>query len=69
MMIDFVLQYCPWNAQLHEMRADVYEHIGEYFKAMSDIRATTKLVSDNTGGYLRLSYMYYEVGDAEQSLL
>ena len=54
---------------MHEMRADIYEHLGEYFKAMTDIRATTKLIADNTDGFLRLSHMYYEVGDAEQSLV
>ena len=63
-----MFQRCPWNAHFHEMRADVFLHMGDLFNAASDIRRTTKLIPDNTAGYLKLSNIYYEMGDAEQSL-
>lgn len=38
-------------------------------KAISDIRPTTKLRNDNTEGYFKLSSLYYDMGDAEESLM
>jgi DnaJ family protein C protein 3 len=64
-----ILQICPWDAELREIRADCYIAIGENFKAISDIRSTTKLISDNTDAYLKLSHIHYQMGDADDSLV
>jgi len=37
-------------------------------KAASDIRPTTKLRNDNTAGYFKLSNLYYDMGEADESL-
>ena len=37
-------------------------------QAVADIRATTKLVNDPTDAFLRISLLYYEMGDADESL-
>lgn len=42
--------------------------VGESFKAIGDIKSTTKLVTDNTEGFLKISNMYYQLGEAEDSL-
>jgi len=39
-----------------------------FFKAVSDIKPTTKLIPDNTKGYYRLSKLYYVMGEADESL-
>lgn len=65
----FILQICPWDAELREIRSDCYLAVGDNFKAISDIRSTTKLISDNTNAYLKLSQIHYTMGDAEDSLV
>lgn len=50
------------------MRADCYIAQGEYYKAISDIRQTAKLISDNTAAYFRVSTLLYQIGEAEDSL-
>ena len=41
---------------------------GDLSRAIQDLRPTTKLVADNTEGFLKLSTLLYDVGDAEESL-
>ena len=65
----FFFQICPWDAELREIRAECYLAVGENFKAISDIRSTTKLISDNTDAYLKLSLIHYQMGDADDSLM
>lgn len=36
--------------------------------AIADMRITTKLIQDNTDGYLKLANLYYQIGDVEQGL-
>ena len=59
---------CPWDAKLREMRADCYIKQGDYFKAVGDIRPTTKLIPDNTDAFFLLSSLYYNMGEADTSL-
>ena len=61
-------QICPWDPDLRELRAECYIAQGDYFKAIGDIRPTTKLRNDNTAGYYKLSVLYYEMGEATDSL-
>jgi len=63
-----LFQSCPWDANLRESRADCYIELHEYFKAINDIKSTTKLVGDNTGAFYRISDLHYQLGEAEDSL-
>lgn len=42
--------------------------MGDSFKAVGDIKALSKLIPDNTGAMYKLSLIYYEVGQATESL-
>ncbi|KAF6028169.1 DNAJC3 [Bugula neritina] len=63
-----LIESCPWDANLRESRADCYIELHEYFKAINDIKSTTKLVGDNTGAFYRISDLHYQLGEAEDSL-
>ncbi|XP_076043654.1 dnaJ homolog subfamily C member P58IPK [Oratosquilla oratoria] len=63
-----VIEQCPWDASLRELRVSAYEAVGDIMSAITDLRTVTKLTQDNTQGFLRLSSLYYMVGDIEQSL-
>lgn len=62
------LESCVWDANLHELRASSYEQVGNIQGAIQDIRRATKLTFDNAVGFLKLSTLLYQVGDAEESL-
>lgn len=62
------IESCPWSPELKEMRAECYIAQGDLFKAVLDIRPTTKLRNDNTAAYLKLSFLYYQLGEADESL-
>lgn len=62
------IEVCPWDPELHELRAECYLQLKEYMKAITDIRPTTKLRPDNTQAYYKLSTWLYAIGDAEESL-
>lgn len=40
----------------------------EYFKAINDIKATTKLVGDNTDAFYRISDIHYSMGESDDAL-
>ncbi|OAD55922.1 DnaJ like protein subfamily C member 3 [Eufriesea mexicana] len=63
-----VIEVCPWSAELRERRAECYEALEDYVSAISDIRSTTKLQSDNTQGYLKTATLHYRLGQVEESL-
>jgi len=67
-LLSHAIEICPWDPVVHELRADCYEATGDFFKAVSDIKPTTKLIPDNTKGYYRLSKLYYVMGEADESL-
>ena len=50
------------------MRSECYLAVGEASKAISDLKAATKLMSDNTVAYLKLAKLYYTLGEPEESL-
>ncbi|XP_066930725.1 dnaJ homolog subfamily C member 3-like [Clytia hemisphaerica] len=62
------LEHSPWSVSLREMRAECFQHTGQYFKAIQDLKPTTKLVNDNTEAYLKVSHLYYALGESEESL-
>ncbi|XP_062592572.1 dnaJ homolog subfamily C member 3-like, partial [Saccostrea cucullata] len=63
------IEKCPWDPSLHETRAECYIQMGEYYKAISDIRPTTSLRSDNRPAFYKMSDLYYKLGEAEESLI
>lgn len=64
-----MFQSCPWDAKLREKRALCYEAMGEIQKAIADIRSLAKLVPDSTDAYFKISHLYYQTGDTEESLV
>lgn len=62
------IEVSPWASDLYEFRAEMYLETGDEMAAISDIRVATKLQSDNTAGYLKLSQMLYRIGQATESL-
>uniref|UniRef100_A0A8P4GJB4 DnaJ homolog subfamily C member 3 n=1 Tax=Dicentrarchus labrax TaxID=13489 RepID=A0A8P4GJB4_DICLA len=59
---------CVWDVASREMRAECFIHMGEMGKAISDLKAASKLKSDNTQAFYKLSTIYYDLGDHEMSL-
>jgi len=64
-----LIETCPWDISLREMRSECYLSLGEHTKAISDLKAATKLMSDNTDAYMKLSKLYYALGEPEDSLI
>ena len=54
-------QQIPWNSHLRELRADAYLGVGNTIHAISEMRALTKLTTDNTDGFFKLSTLHYQV--------
>ncbi|KAJ7319902.1 hypothetical protein JRQ81_019413 [Phrynocephalus forsythii] len=67
-LLDEILGVCVWDAELRELRAECYIKEGEPGKAVSDLKAATKLKSDNTEAFYKISMIYYQLGDHELSL-
>uniref|UniRef100_A0A3B3D5L8 DnaJ homolog subfamily C member 3 n=1 Tax=Oryzias melastigma TaxID=30732 RepID=A0A3B3D5L8_ORYME len=65
---DFKKVTCVWDASSREMRAECYIQMGEMGKAVSDLKAASKLKNDNTQAFYKLSTIYYNLGDHEMSL-
>lgn len=67
-VIAHLLQTCIWDVTSREMRAECFIQMGEMGKAISDLKAASKLKSDNTQAFYKLSTIYYNLGDHEMSL-
>uniref|UniRef100_A0AC11C0J2 DnaJ heat shock protein family (Hsp40) member C3 n=1 Tax=Ovis aries TaxID=9940 RepID=A0AC11C0J2_SHEEP len=65
---DFKKVVCVWDAELRELRAECFIKEGEPRKAISDLKASSKLKNDNTEAFYKISTLYYELGDHELSL-
>uniref|UniRef100_A0A1B6C8F2 J domain-containing protein n=1 Tax=Clastoptera arizonana TaxID=38151 RepID=A0A1B6C8F2_9HEMI len=63
-----IIEVCPWSSEIREMRSNCYVATGETLSAILDLRSTTKLLSDNTEGFLKLSLLHYNLGQAQDSL-
>ena len=61
-------QTCAWDVDSRDMRAECFIQLGEMGKAITDLKATSKLRSDNTQAFYKLSTIYYNLGDHETSL-
>uniref|UniRef100_A0A8C6LUD9 DnaJ homolog subfamily C member 3 n=1 Tax=Nothobranchius furzeri TaxID=105023 RepID=A0A8C6LUD9_NOTFU len=65
---DFKRVTCVWDVTSREMRAECFIQVGEMGKAISDLKAASKLRNDNTQAFYKLSTIYYQLGDHEMSL-
>ncbi|XP_037090282.1 dnaJ homolog subfamily C member 3-like [Pollicipes pollicipes] len=63
-----VLEVCPWSAPLRQRRADSYVAMGDLIAALSDLRTTTRLVTDNRAGHLQMALLHYRLAEAQESL-
>lgn len=63
-----VLETSPWSSEIRQLRADCYMRSGDRLAAVTDIRSATRLQSDNTLGYYKLSQILYELGHATDAL-
>lgn len=68
MYLDQIIETCSWDVDSRDMRAECFIQMGETVKAITDLKATSKLRSDNTQAFYRLSTIYYSLGDHETSL-
>uniref|UniRef100_A0A673C6W7 DnaJ homolog subfamily C member 3 n=1 Tax=Sphaeramia orbicularis TaxID=375764 RepID=A0A673C6W7_9TELE len=66
--LDTIIETCNWDVRSREMRAECFIQMGEMWKAISDLKATSKLRNDNTQAFYKLSTIYYNLGDHEMSL-
>ncbi|KAJ8670107.1 hypothetical protein QAD02_001366 [Eretmocerus hayati] len=67
-MLNDAIETCSWTPELRKLRAKCRMELGDYAGAVSDIRSTTKLLSDNTEGYYELSSLLYQLGQVQDSL-
>ncbi|XP_054642542.1 dnaJ homolog subfamily C member 3a [Dunckerocampus dactyliophorus] len=66
--LDTIIETCVWDVTCREMRAECFIQMGEMGKAISDLKAASKLKNDNTQAFYQLSTIYYHLGDHEMSL-
>ncbi|CAF1577532.1 unnamed protein product [Rotaria sp. Silwood1] len=67
-LLSDVIEHCPWSIKLRELRANSYLTSGDTSKAVNDLKATSKLIPDNTQAFLKISQLLYLMGDADDSL-
>lgn len=63
-----LLQISPWDPEAKELRSECYLFLGDFNKAILDLKPTTKLRNDNRAAFLKLSKLYYNLGEHEESL-
>jgi DnaJ family protein C protein 3 len=68
-LLSAVIESCPWAIRFRELRADSYLKSGDFSKAVNDLKATAKLIPDNTQAFLKISQLLYTMGDADDSLI
>ncbi|KAM4747940.1 dnaJ homolog subfamily C member 3-like [Rhinophrynus dorsalis] len=67
-LLEKVIEFSPWDANARELRSECYIQVGDVRKAIQDLKPTTKLRNDNREAFLKLSKLYYSLGDHEESL-
>ncbi|XP_062861405.1 dnaJ homolog subfamily C member 3a [Trichomycterus rosablanca] len=67
-LLDTVIDTCAWDADSRELRAECFIQQGKLGRAISDLKAASKLKNDNTQAFYKLSTIYYNLGDYEMSL-
>lgn len=67
-VLSHAVDLCPWDPLLREQRAECFISLGDYHRAISDLRPTTKLRTDNRAAHLKISKLLYQIGLADDSL-
>ncbi|XP_066484286.1 dnaJ homolog subfamily C member 3-like [Tiliqua scincoides] len=67
-ILDQAIEISPWDPEAKELRSECYIFLGDYNKAILDLKPTTKLRNDNRAAFLKLSKLYYNLGEHEESL-
>lgn len=67
-LISEVIEISPWAANLFELRGEMHLENNDILSAVADIRAATKLQSDNTQGFYTLASLLYQLGHATDAL-
>lgn len=67
-LLTHVIETCPWAHEIRQLRAESHIKNNDILAAISDIRSATRLQTDFTQGYFRLSTLLYELGHASDSL-
>uniref|UniRef100_A0A0A9YQS7 DnaJ subfamily C member 3 n=1 Tax=Lygus hesperus TaxID=30085 RepID=A0A0A9YQS7_LYGHE len=67
-LLSRIIEVCPWSSYLRELRSQCYVALNDPLSAILDLRSTTKLQSDNTDGFYKLSLLHYQLGMAHESL-
>lgn len=63
-----IIEVCPWNAELRELRAACHDANGDIMNAVADYHSVTKLRMDDTKGFYKLSIWLYRLGHVDKSL-
>lgn len=63
-----LIETSPWSSELYEFRAELHLAMSDQLSAIADIKTSTKLQNDNTGGYFKLANLLYELGYASDAL-
>nr|XP_033781169.1 dnaJ homolog subfamily C member 3-like [Geotrypetes seraphini] len=67
-LLEHVIELSPWDPEARELRSESYLQVGDLSKAILDLKPTTKLRSDNRPAFLKLSKLYYMLGEHDESL-
>ncbi|XP_073182792.1 dnaJ homolog subfamily C member 3-like isoform X2 [Lepidochelys kempii] len=67
-ILERAVEISPWAPEAKELRAECYLLLGDYGKAILDLKPTTKLRADNRAAFLKLSQLYYGLGEHEEAL-
>lgn len=67
-LLSEVIEVSPWASELYELRSEIHMENNDVLSAVSDIKAATKLLSDNVQGYFKLSTLLYQLGQATDAL-
>lgn len=63
-----LIEISPWATNLYEFRAEMHMENNDILSAITDYKAATKLQSDNTEGFFKLSNLLYQLGYAADAL-
>jgi DnaJ family protein C protein 3 len=63
-----VIEICSWSSYLRKLRAKCRIQTKDYVGAVSDIKSSTKLTTDNTEGFYELANLLYTLGQVQDSL-
>ena len=58
----------PWNSEFRIMRVEALIKEGELHEALLHLQQLTNFINNNEHGFLKLSLLYYQMGDTESSL-